>query len=70
MAKSCGALEHGGLSALDPSTPLESIPVRDRRPMRQAVICAPVRTPAGRYGLETMCIGGGQGLAAVFERAA
>jgi acetyl-CoA C-acetyltransferase len=22
----------------------------------------------GRYGLETMCIGGGQGLAAVFER--
>ena len=23
---------------------------------------------AGRYGLETMCIGGGQGLAAVFER--
>ena len=26
-----------------------------------------VRTDA-RYGLETMCIGGGQGLAAVFER--
>jgi acetyl-CoA C-acetyltransferase len=24
----------------------------------------------GRYGLETMCIGGGQGLAAIFERAA
>ncbi|MEZ5735512.1 MAG: acetyl-CoA C-acetyltransferase [Novosphingobium sp.] len=24
---------------------------------------------SGRYGLETMCIGGGQGLAAVFERA-
>ncbi len=23
---------------------------------------------SGRYGLETMCIGGGQGLAAVFER--
>ena len=23
-----------------------------------------------RYGLETMCIGGGQGMAAVFERAA
>jgi len=22
-----------------------------------------------RYGLETMCIGGGQGLAAIFERA-
>ncbi len=22
----------------------------------------------GRYGLETLCIGGGQGLAAVFER--
>ena len=25
---------------------------------------------SGRYGLETMCIGGGQGIAAVFERAA
>ena len=24
----------------------------------------------GRYALETMCTGGGQGLAAVFERAA
>ncbi|WP_445376656.1 hypothetical protein [Niveispirillum fermenti] len=23
----------------------------------------------GRFGLETLCIGGGQGLAAVFERA-
>jgi acetyl-CoA C-acetyltransferase len=23
-----------------------------------------------KYGLETMCIGGGQGIAAVFERAA
>jgi acetyl-CoA C-acetyltransferase len=23
-----------------------------------------------RYGLETMCIGGGQGLAAIFERVA
>jgi acetyl-CoA C-acetyltransferase len=23
----------------------------------------------GRYGLETMCIGGGQGIAALFERA-
>ena len=36
--------------------------------MSSAVICEPVRTPIGRYGLETMCIGGGQGLAAVFER--
>ncbi|MBH0119093.1 hypothetical protein I0Q12_05960, partial [Rhodococcus sp. CX] len=24
----------------------------------------------GRYALETMCIGGGQGLAAIFERVA
>lgn len=24
----------------------------------------------GRYGLETMCVGGGQGIAAIFERAA
>ncbi|MGZ6040419.1 MAG: hypothetical protein ACXWKR_17250 [Phenylobacterium sp.] len=23
----------------------------------------------GKYGLETMCIGGGQGIAAIFERA-
>jgi acetyl-CoA C-acetyltransferase len=28
-----------------------------------------LRRRKGRYGLETMCIGGGQGLAAVFERA-
>ena len=27
-----------------------------------------VRRREARYGLETMCIGGGQGLAAVFER--
>ena len=27
-----------------------------------------LRRREGRYGLETMCIGGGQGLAAVFER--
>ena len=28
-----------------------------------------LRRRGGRYGLETMCIGGGQGIAAVFERA-
>jgi acetyl-CoA acetyltransferase len=60
------------------------------RTAREVVICAPLRTPVGRYGgvfrdvpatllheltrreqrygLETMCIGGGQGLAALFER--
>jgi acetyl-CoA C-acetyltransferase len=27
-----------------------------------------MRRRESRYGLETMCIGGGQGLAAVFER--
>jgi acetyl-CoA C-acetyltransferase len=27
-----------------------------------------LRRRSGRFGLETMCIGGGQGLAAVFER--
>jgi acetyl-CoA C-acetyltransferase len=27
-----------------------------------------MRRRDSRYGLETMCIGGGQGLAAVFER--
>jgi acetyl-CoA C-acetyltransferase len=29
-----------------------------------------MRRREARYGLETMCIGGGQGLAAVFERVA
>jgi acetyl-CoA C-acetyltransferase len=29
-----------------------------------------LRRRDGRYGLETMCIGGGQGLAAVFEKVA
>jgi acetyl-CoA C-acetyltransferase len=29
-----------------------------------------LRRRQGRYALETMCIGGGQGIAAVFERAA
>ena len=48
--------------------------------MPDTVICAPVRTAVGRYGglarreqrygLETMYIGGGQGLAALFERVA
>ena len=28
-----------------------------------------LRRRGGRYGLETMCIGGGQGLAALFESA-
>ena len=28
-----------------------------------------MRRRAARYGLETMCIGGGQGVAAIFERA-
>ena len=34
-----------------------------------ATLLNELRRRAGRYGLETMCIGGGQGLAAVFERA-
>jgi acetyl-CoA C-acetyltransferase len=29
-----------------------------------------LRRREGRYGLATMCIGGGQGLAAIFERIA
>jgi acetyl-CoA C-acetyltransferase len=28
-----------------------------------------LRRRKGRYGLETMCVGGGQGVAAIFERA-
>jgi acetyl-CoA C-acetyltransferase len=34
-----------------------------------ATLLSELRRRGGRYGLETMCIGGGQGLAAVFERA-
>jgi acetyl-CoA C-acetyltransferase len=34
-----------------------------------ATLLRELRRRDGRYGLETMCIGGGQGLAAVFERA-
>lgn len=46
--------------------------------LRRAAVVAPVRTAFGtfdgslrgaRYGLETMCVSGGQGVAAVFERA-
>jgi acetyl-CoA C-acetyltransferase len=34
-----------------------------------ANLCRELHRRDGRYGLETMCIGGGQGIAAVFERA-
>ncbi len=34
-----------------------------------ANLCHELHRRGGRYGLETMCIGGGQGIAAVFERA-
>jgi acetyl-CoA C-acetyltransferase len=34
-----------------------------------ATLLRELRRRDGRYGLETMCIGGGQGLAAIFERA-
>jgi acetyl-CoA C-acetyltransferase len=33
-----------------------------------ATLARELRRSQGRYGLETMCIGGGQGLAAIFER--
>ena len=33
-----------------------------------ATLLRELKSRGGRYGLETMCIGGGQGLAAVFER--
>ena len=32
-----------------------------------ATLLRELRRRGGRYGLETMCIGGGQGLAAIFE---
>jgi acetyl-CoA C-acetyltransferase len=35
-----------------------------------ATLAHELRRRQGRYGLETMCIGGGQGIAALFERAA
>jgi acetyl-CoA C-acetyltransferase len=35
-----------------------------------ATLAHEMRRREARYGLETMCIGGGQGLAAVFERVA
>jgi acetyl-CoA C-acetyltransferase len=42
--------------------------------LRRAAIVAPLvrdmQRRDARYGLETMCIGGGQHLAAIFERAA
>lgn len=34
-----------------------------------ATMCHELQRRGGRFGLETMCIGGGQGLAAIFERA-
>jgi acetyl-CoA C-acetyltransferase len=34
-----------------------------------ATLLRELRRRRGRYGLETMCIGGGQGLAAIFESA-
>ena len=33
-----------------------------------ATLLRELQRRGGRYGLETMCIGGGQGIAAVFER--
>jgi acetyl-CoA C-acetyltransferase len=35
-----------------------------------ATLTHELKRRGGRYGLETMCIGGGQGIAAIFERAA
>jgi acetyl-CoA acetyltransferase len=37
--------------------------------MPEAVILAAVRTPVGRDGVATMCVGVGQGQAAHIERA-
>jgi acetyl-CoA C-acetyltransferase len=34
-----------------------------------ATLLREMKRSGARYGLETMCIGGGQGLAAIFERA-
>ena len=37
--------------------------------MIDACICDAIRTPFGRYALCTMCIGVGQGIAVIVERA-
>jgi acetyl-CoA C-acetyltransferase len=34
-----------------------------------ATLLHELKRRGGRYGLETMCVGGGQGVAAIFERA-
>ena len=41
----------------------------EARPMGGAALYELARTN-GRYALVTMCIGGGQGIAAIFERSA
>ncbi len=35
---------------------------------REVVIAAAARTPVGRYGLVTICVGVGQGVATIVER--
>jgi hypothetical protein len=54
----------------------EHFPADFHRILADDVLCvAPVdhqhemQRRKARYGLETMCIGGGQGIAAIFERA-
>ena len=42
---------------------------RHRRAHPRPRCCTRCSGAAARYGLETMCIGGGQGIAAIFERA-
>ena len=47
-----------------------AIPVGATGGRMLATLARELNRRQARYGLETMCIGGGQGLAAVFERVA
>ena len=42
--------------------------LRPGESMDDAALVHELQRRGGRYGLATMCIGGGQGIAAVFER--
>lgn len=50
-------------SGISPGHPIGATGVR-----MLATMLHELKRRGGRFGLETMCIGGGQGLAAVFER--
>ena len=66
-----GATELGGLIPVNPSGGLEAKghPIGATGGRILANLMHELKRTKGKYGLETMCIGGGQGIAAIFERA-